>query len=260
MLLLALLTVTAPFVDVHKRFSVELPQNFQFSPMPGDLEGVAFAVQQSGSTGYAVVRIFPKSQNATTQTVARDALLALAKMPGYRVLKEEPCVLSGMPALCRRSVHDFTVQGGGKSLSSTKMQDDALLVHGNHVFMVHCEALAEVFGSFETPFVTFRSAVQFAGVTPSDPELSLIVSPLLGRWRMQSDKSVLFELRADGTFALAQATGTFRIEGSALLIQAQGGVEERFAWELAGNGLVLRSGAFNEPIRYEKVRKTKAQP
>lgn len=248
-------SLAAQFTDVHKRFTLELPEGFRFAPMPGDLEGVTFAATLGGSTAFAVVRIFPARQGATTEQVDREMLTVLQRQPGLRVVREGRCSLGGQAARCRRSVQSFEVD----TKQRTKMQEDALFLQGGTVYMLHVEALAEVFGTFETGFGTLRDTLQFSALGPEDPALQGLTSPLVGRWAMRADPSVILHLRADGTFTLAGSAGTFRIQGGAFVMLAHGGTDERFHWTVRGTELVVRSEAHDELIVYDRATK-KPQP
>ncbi len=253
--LLVALLVASPFEDIHKRFTVELPVGWRFTPMPGELESVSFQRRRDGIPAQAYVRVFP-AHNVSFADLD-DGLLSIgARQSGYKLLVHEPVELAGV----RGSRHRFVVNVKGDP-KLPKMVEERLAIHEGTAYLVHVETLADAFASFEDELDVFFKTLRFPGAPLGNEqgsgELQLLFGPLLGRWVMEDDPKTVLVLRADGTFSLAKAHGTYRSEGDALRMRPAGAGEETFTWRIDGEELLLSAPAVGGTIRYRRATSTR---
>ncbi len=253
LLTLALAAAPTPFEDVHRRFTLELPAGWQFSPIAGD-DGVAFRRQDGNLLANTTVRIIPLGPGDDLAAVGKVLAGIVERQKGYRVVAEGQTTLSGLPALRRRFVHAL-----GEDARYTKMAEDRMAVHGGNAYIIHVETLAEAFGSFERDFDVLLSSFTIPGAK-AEPELEPLSGELVGRWAMVVDPATILELRADGTFTLDGAAGVFRVAGQQLHLRPAGGGEESFAFRLRKDELTLGSPALGEPMRYRRLGTKKSKP
>jgi hypothetical protein len=255
--LLVCLALGASFDDIHHRFTLDLPEGWEFAPVPGD-EGAAFRRNNNGLLANASVRVFELDPADTLEAVAQALKSVVSKEEGYKILTEEKVSLSGISGFRRRAV--YTLRDDPRF---AKMVEDRVAIWKGRAHVLHVEALAEAFAGFEDDFGRIFSSY----VIPQAPAArgaELIRGPFIGRWVMVDDRDTILELRADGTFALAGEKGVFRVEASALTLRPTRGAEETFAYEVSGDELVLKGSALGEPIRYKRAAKAgkgkKTQP
>jgi len=244
-----LLAAPTAFEDTQQRFVIDLPAGWRFSPMPGDTAGAVFTAAVDGLGAVASVRVFALDQPVALAGAARDSLVIVSREPNFRLLTEEPCTLGGLAGVRRRYVHAV-----GDGSPRMKMVEDRLATYRQTIYLVRVEALAEAFAPFEADAVTLFASFRPRGVVPEPDSPGLIASPIIGRWALDGDATTIFELRSDGTFSLAGASGEFRLDGATLVTKAQGDGEEAFAFVVQGDRLTLSSPALGEPLGYTRVR------
>lgn len=240
-------SAAAPFEDVHGRFTVELPEGWQFAPIAGDTSGAAFRRDLEGLFALASVRAVQLGASASLEAFSRKVASALVKEPGYKQLAEELDTLAGVPAIRRKFV--MSVGRDGKLL---KMVEERVAVIGGTGFVVHVETVAEAFGTFEPDFAQLFASFVPKGVKAKSA--AVVTSSIVGAWVMVGDNDAKLDLKPNGTFRMSGMSGTYRIDGNKLVTQVVGTGQETFAWELLEGDLILSSPAFDEPIRYRRAR------
>jgi hypothetical protein len=250
MLLLVLTTLVAsPFQDNFKRFTLELPEGWHFSPVAGDDSGAAFKKDGHAVPAHAMVRVFAAG-GETLDSLVRESGAAVAKEPGYQLISEGQSALAGQPAY-RRRVSYFI--NGDKNM--VKLAEDRMLVAGDKAYVVHVETLASAFNTYEKDFDALFAGFAIAATGGGEVGAELLKGPFIGKWAMVGSESTLFELRADGTFDLDGTPGTYRVQSNELWALPQGGEEERFDWKVKGDELTLTSPNLGEPMRYKRWKK-----
>ena len=241
---MAAVSATTPFTDPLERFTVELPTGWSFAPLPGDTTGVSFRRELDGVPANFSVRLLRVKKGTGAAAVAADLARLVQKQPGYRIVAEELDSLAGRPAFRRRYV--VNING---DVAWPKMVEIRVAVHNHQAYVLHAETLAEAFGVFEKDFKKL-----FASFHPRDVAKTKAPS-LAGRWRMQVDANVLFELSEDGRFILGDVVGIFRVVGQQLITQMPNGAEETFTWKITDDMLTLSSANLDEPIVYRRADK-----
>lgn len=239
--------LATPFQDVHERFTIDLPPEWEFAPMPGDVGGASFRCKREHVVALASVRVIKVGAGTQLSELAKRVGAAAEKEPGYKRLVDELDILAGMPAVRRR--YQVNVDKEGKLVKTVEQR---IAIGERQGYVVHVESVAETFPAFEAEF-----AHLFGTFRPVDRKGTkakrMMASPVVGAWAMAEDPSAVLTLRADGSLSMGGAGGVYRVEGKRLIARLQGGGEETFTWELIEGDLVLSSPSLDAPIRYRKL-------
>jgi len=247
LLLIAPLLVSAPYEDLKRRFRLDLPDGWRWTPQPGDTLGEWFRKEDTGAIGNFGVRVVKLTGTMTLQDFAAQTENAMKSEPGYRKLLEQASMLGTHPTIKREYVMDVS----GSDAVQRRAQEQ-FLVNGEYGFWLHFETLAEGFDLFQRDvdhllagFVPI-SGGQRAKVAGKKAE------KIIGRWNKVED-NLRFDLRLDGTFTLGDQTGTYVIDEDELTITIPGKVVEKFHYAFLNNELVIAGPHLDEPIHYRRV-------
>jgi len=211
-LLLLSLALGVPFEDVEHRFHLDLPSTWSFTPQPGDSFGATFHRDQDGIFANATVRVMPFDLAVPLDVLVNRIAAASDAEPGFRLIERKASTVAGYPSVHRRYL---ALVNGDPRLP--KLVDQQILMVGRTGFVVHGEALAAAFPTFERDILhmsaTFvpgagRAQGQDAARRPLTPE------DLLGRWHTKGHTLVL---SAGGAITLDGEHGRYRLEDGTLL-------------------------------------------
>jgi hypothetical protein len=239
LLLLALLS--KPYKDPQERFSINLPKGWSV----GTSTTATATFTKSGRRGLAnlAIQLLPVQSGTAVAKIVVSLTQALETQPGYKLLEQGAAKLGGKTAARRR----YTVYVNGDP-TMPKIAEDRVIIEGPTAYVVHVEAMTDVFGAYSKEFnklwATFKPG---KGLAPQVHGVALV-----GTWEKIGDEGLVFVLRGDGTFDLGGHTGIFGQEGSAIILRPDGGGPEKFDWSIEGEVLTLTSAALGEPIRYRR--------
>ena len=239
------LALSAPFTDIQGRFTLDLPEGWQFAPLPGDTTGAAFARKAEEMFASASVRMMPVDPSSSAQVWATALVKAVAGQPGFKLQMKDDAKLGGANAARRR--YTVFVDGDPKR---PKVAEDRVVVQNGLAVFAHVETLDATFAMFEPDFAKiFASLALGAG----GPAAVGNAGAILGKWQMKDAPDTFFDLRSDGTFDLAGVGGTYQVQGDLLITRQNNGAVENFSFALEGDDLILSSPNLEEPIRYTRV-------
>jgi hypothetical protein len=249
--LLLAATVAAPFVDIQHRFSVNLPPQWAFAPLPGDVGGAAFRRVADGVIANAMVRVLPFNQPVDLQAFFAQIGASYGDEPGFRLLISEPTTLAGNRALRRRFV--AWVNGNPKM---PKLVEQRVTVLGTIGYVVHVETLADAFGIFERDF-----EMLFASFAPGN-NTQTPVAPgrrqhadlrgLTGKWQA-ADATHTLELSPSGVVVLDGARGRYHIDNGTLVCAMGENDERMYTVALQEGALELTGAEFGQGQSFRRV-------
>lgn len=251
MLALALVALlpSLAYQDIHQRFTVDLPNEWQLAPMPGDTGGVTFRRTREGVLAICSIRI-TNLKRMSLDTYVKKLIASNENEKGYRALIQEPDTLAGAPAYRRRFALDVDQEGKIK-----KTVEERIAIANGIGYIIHVETLEGAFDSFVADFQHFIDTFKPAGSEqPTSAQPSMGRFPVVGIWRMEGDANTVLALNPNGTLTMSGFTGLYRVEGGKLVVQLTGGIQEVFTWNLVGDTLTLVSPTLGEPIRYKRQR------
>lgn len=238
--------------DIKSRFRLDLPDGWQWSPQPGDTLGTWFKKRESIAIGNFGVRVVKLDHKNTLDALLKEAEGAIDDEPGYKKLGEKQVTIGGRPATQR----EYTMFVAGNDRTQRRVIDH-FLQNGDTAFWLHFEALAEGFDLFTDDlqhlldtFVPIAGG-QKVGVVGESALL------LVGRWQKIGDAELVMDLKADGTYTLGGAAGTYTVEKNALILRVNDG-EERFLYTLNKDELTVAGANLDVPIKYRKIEKSRA--
>lgn len=146
------------FEDIHQRFYLDLPANWQYTPPPGDDLGVYFRKEEDQSIAQLGIRIFPFQQPLGLDDLVQVAAKAAESQPNYRLLEAAKLMVAHHETMKRRYVVAVTSSKPdpqkpweGKT-NKTKMVQEYILLDDKVGYVLHAEALVEDFDGFEKDF------------------------------------------------------------------------------------------------------------
>lgn len=243
-----------PYQDTKQRFELKVADGWKLAPQFGDTSGMVFAREvprrEGGGTALLIVRTDP-SGGRSLATFIEEVEAAFAKMPGYSRGKEQSVTLGGRPATERR------YKTSGRRLRSTFSEANG------YFYLVHYEAprraakrlwpqAKSMITSFSMGSASARSPVGQAETTPGRA-----VDAPIGQWK--SDSGLVLKLDANGDYQLADVRGTYRVDGSSLVLSRPGGGRQSFTFEHDPDRgrLVLSSPDLPKPMVYRLIEEGK---
>lgn len=242
--LLFCVSVTAPFEDVNHRWTVDLPRDWQFVPEISKQGSSAFRRVHGGVPAQAAIFTFRAPEGVGLRQLLKQRDAAAREQEGYRRIEEGAAVLGGFKA--HRHKYEVVLDAE-KDLKKTV--EEWMTVGRGFAYVLHVETLSEEFGSFSRDFARLAETLKPTDGQPEGP----VKSPLIGKWAMVDDPSVILTLERDGSLALGEVQGTFSLSGNTLVTQLPGGAQEAFDWQLQGGLLTLSSESMGT-IRYRRLR------
>lgn len=236
--LLISLSVGAQFEDVYHRFTVDLPPDWIFVREQSKAGTSAFRRVYGGVPAQAAVVVFD-ARDISLRDLVKSRTAAARKQSGFRRIEDGRAVLGGFKG------HRFRFEAAVDD-SVTKTVEEWIAVGRGKAYIVHLETLSEEFNAFRRDFDRFVETLR-----PLDGRSTTSASPILGRWTMKQDPSVVLLLSRDGSLAFGEVRGRFTLNGSSLIAQLPGGAQEVFDWRLDDGELVLKSVTAGT-IRYER--------
>ncbi len=238
-----------PYQDTKQRFALTVADGWRLAPQFGDTSGMVFARdvarRDGGGTALLIVRADPIGGRSLAVFVD-EVESTFAKLPGYRARGEKAVTLDGRPAVRKQ------YRTKDRRLTSTFSEANGFF------YLVHFEAprraakrlwpqARRMLDSFRLGSARARSPV---GQRTS---LSRDVEAPVGRWK--SDSGLELVLDDDGGYRLADVRGTYRVDGTTLVLSRPGGGRQSFTYEHdADRGrLVLTSPKLPEPIVYRQI-------
>ncbi len=245
------LSLGVQYEDIHQRFTVDLPDQWQLAPMPGDTGGVTFRRTREQALAIVSIRV-TEVKKISLDAYAKSIVAQTEKQKSYRRLAAGIDKLAGVSAYRHRYALDIDEEGKMK-----KTAEDRMVVINGIGYVIHAESLEQTFDSFAMDFThfidTFRPAGQQGPSQAQQTNAARLV--LVGIWRMEDDRNTVLQLNPNGTMAMAGLTGMYRIEGTKLLMQIAGGQSETFTWSLTDDTLTLTAPQLgSDPIRYKKQK------
>ncbi|MEO0593988.1 MAG: hypothetical protein AAFZ38_10435 [Myxococcota bacterium] len=243
--LLALALVAAPFEDVTRRFTVDLPEGWLFVPELSKPGRAAFRRSHGGVPAQCAITTFRAPKGMALKKLIKTRGAAAKKQPDYRRIEESPAALGGFKAY--RFRYEVGIEG---SDGLKKTVEEWLTIGRGMVYVLHVETLSEEFDSFRRDFDRLAETL-----TPLDgrKQDGPIASPVIGRWVMVADPSVVLALENNGRLQLGDMHGTFTVNGSTLVTTMPQGQAEAFEWRVNGGVLVLSSPSMGA-ISYRRLR------
>jgi hypothetical protein len=243
----------ATYEDIKSRFRLDLPEGWKWNPQPGDTLGAWFRKQESIALGNFGVRVVKLDAQNTLAHLLKEAESAIVDEPGYRRLVDKQTTVAGRPATQR----EYTMYVAGSDRTQRRV-GDYFLQNGDYAFWLHFETLAEGYDLFTDDFQHMvETFVPIAGGQKASV-LGEQAQQLVGKWTKIGDAALVMELRADGTYTLGPASGTYALEKGALILRVEGQGEERFTYSLNKDELTVASPHLDVPIHYRKVVQRKA--
>ncbi len=248
MYLLYALLIGVSFVDNGHRFGVDLPEGWRVVPsypVSEEESLVTFQREFDGILAQGFVRVFPVGR-ATINEVVGQMAQANRKEPGFKLLGEGLERLGGMSAVRRR----YQSQVSGPQL--VKFAEDVISLDAGVCYVVHFEALAEVFDLFTADFMLVLNSFKTSGfdvATGDQPQ----AGPWVGTWAMRQREKVRLRLLGDGTFDLDGTQGTYVVNGPVLTTVLRDGQHEDFTWAVYDNELALSNDNLGKAIRYRRL-------
>lgn len=250
--MLALVIVSAlqglAYEDIHQRFTVDLPDQWQLAPMPGDTGGVTFRRTREGALALCTIRV-SELKKMTLDLYVKKWLDGIAQLPGYKPIDSQSDKIAGSPA--HRLKYGLAVDKEGKM---RKTVEDRITLIGGVGYMIHTESLEQSYDSFAADFAHFAETFRPAGQEVQPTQQTIGNLAVVGIWRMQDDRNTVLTLNPNGTMTMAGYTGLYRIDGPRLVMQLTGGTQEIFTWNIVGDTLTLVSPQLGEQIKYTRQR------
>jgi hypothetical protein len=251
--MLALVIVSAlqglAYEDIHQRFSVDLPAEWQLAPMPGDTGGVTFRRTREAALAICTIRI-SELKKMTLDAYTKKWTDSIAQLQGYKAGEVKPDKVAGAPA--SRVKYSLPVDQEGKIRKT--VEDRIVLINGVG-YMIHTESLDQSYDSFASDFAHLVETFKPAGSDQKATQQQTIGNlAVVGIWRMQDDRNTVLTLNPNGTMTMAAYTGLYRIDGPRLIMQLTGGTQEIFTWNVVGDTLTLVSPQLGEQIKYNRQR------
>lgn len=248
--LVALLSLSAPFEDIHKRFHFEVPAGWQFAPQPNS-KGAAFRKSVSGSMAQVFVTSMSFDLPLTLDAFGQAIGAASRQEPGYELLKEELDQLAGLPSLHR--VFIVYINGNPKM---PKMVDERIAVDRNTGYVIHCETRAEIFSAAQKDFVAFAANFE-PGPLPegkaqpsSSQTLAGVRSSVVGRWEGSGQ---ILHLSPSGVVLMGNSTGTYKLEPGLLTLDIDG-KQVMLQYQLNGDQLRVSGDVFGAGLDLTRVK------
>ncbi len=244
------LTLGVQYEDIHKRFTVDLPDQWQLAPMPGDTGGVTFRRTRDQALAIVSIRI-TEVKKMSLDTFSKSVVQQTEKQKTYRRLAAGIDKLAGGSAYRHRYALDVDEEGKVK-----KICEDRMAVINGIGYVIHAESLEQTFDSFAVDFGIFIDTFRPAGHQGPSQQQATNASrmPVVGMWRMEDDATTVLQLNPNGTMAMAGFAGMFRVEGDKLIMQISGGTTESFTWAIADDTLTLTSPSTGGPIKYKRSK------
>lgn len=210
-LVLFCLALGVPFEDVEHRFHLNLPAQWQFAPQPGDSGGATFHRNHDGVFANATVRVMPFDMAVPLDALVGRIAAASDQEPGFRLILRKEDRVAGYPSIHRRYL---VLVNGDPRLP--KMVDQQIFLVGRMGYVVHGEALADAFPTFEKDIAGLsNSFVPGTGAgAPAPARTRLTRAAVLGHWHGGGHS---LTLSSGGAITLDGMAGYFRLEEGALL-------------------------------------------
>lgn len=256
MLLLAVALIAAkPYEDTRHRFRVELPEVWTLSPQFGDTLGMSFQRELGSrsrkSQAALLIHVDPFQVNETREHA--DAYEKTLEEQGALEKKgESATTVGGNAALVR----DYRLSV--KKPKSEKTIRVYFLEAAGHRYQLHVEAAPRDFDKLEGDLQKIMKSFKplqggtKSGVEPIKIDAIDSAPNLTGRWT--NDDGLQMVLGGDGSFALAETTGRYEVQGNTLtmIIPNQGRESFTFAHDAVGGTLTLSSPNLETPMVYRK--------
>jgi hypothetical protein len=237
------------YEDIHQRFTIDLPNEWQLAPMPGDTGGVTFRRVRESALALCTVRI-SELKKMTLDVYVKRWIEGISQLPGYKAIESQPDKVAGAPA--QRVKYSLSVDKEGKL---RKTVEDRITLIGGVGYMIHTESLDQSYDSFNADFAHFIETFKPAGQDAKQANQQTVGNlAVVGIWRMQDDKNTVLTLNPNGTMTMAAYTGLYRLDGPRLVMQLTGGTQEIFTWNVVGDTLTLVSPQLGEAIKYNRQR------
>lgn len=250
-----------PYEDTKKRFRIELAEHWELAPRFGDMNGMTFqrVVRSRRGEALAILLIQIDSSGASGPKEYADAVEKdLEKQPGFARLGASTTD-SGRPALVR----EYKMLASKKPRIEKRARAHYFEARG-HLYLLHFESSAAEFARLEPEAEQMMRS--FTPLEPAaasgsesvrrDPDSSS-KSEIAGRWT-NNDGLVLI-LGDDGTFALADASGRYEVQGPTLtlIIPGQGRESFSFLHDAGAATLTLSSPNLGQPMTYRRATASK---
>jgi hypothetical protein len=258
-----LLVAARPYEDTRKRFRLELADQWTLVPQFGDTSGMTFrrVMKTRRGDSPAILLIHVDSAQVEDARAWADANEAeLKKQPGFSKLEEKAGMVGGKPALIREY----------KMLASKKPRIEKMVrVHfldaAGHHYLLHYESTVQEFHHAESDVEKMLES--FVPIAGSTQEKEAVAAPIdasakaiAGRWI--NDDELVLVLGDDGSFALADASGRYEVQGSKLtmIIPGQGRESFTFIHDPEQGTLTLSSDNLPKPMTYRRTGKASPPP
>ena len=244
----AALNLAAAYNDIHERFTVDLPAEWQLAPMPGDTGGVTFRRVREKTLAIVSIRVVAV-KSVTLDAYVKRLVDGSSKEQGYRPISGDNDTLAGQPAYKRKFGLDVDKEGKIK-----KIVEERIVVVNGFGYILHTESLDSTFDSFADDFKHFADTFQpKSGETGGTTVMAAQRSAIVGIWRMESEPTTTLVLNPNGSLTMGNLQGQYRVEGNKLIVQLNGSVQETFTWRKMGDSLTLSSQALGaDVIKYKK--------
>lgn len=244
------LALGVQYEDIHQRFTVDLPDQWQLAPMPGDTGGVTFRRTRDQALAIVSIRV-TEVKKMSLDDFSKQVVAQTEKQKTYRRLAAGIDKMAGASAYRHRYALDVDEEGKVK-----KTCEDRMAVLKGIGYVIHSESLEANYDSFAVDFGMFVDTFRPAGMQgPSQQQATNKARmPVVGMWRMDADNTTVLQLNANGTMAMAGFAGMYRVEGDKLIMQISGGQTENFTWQLADDVLTLTSPSTGGPITYKRSK------
>jgi hypothetical protein len=256
MLLVALSMIAAkPYEDTRHRFRVELPESWSLSPQFGDTHGMVFqrelGSRQRKSLATLIVHVDSVPANDSRE-YAEAHERSLEQQGALEKKGESTTTVGGNAALVR----EYTAVAS-KEPKLEKTMRAYFFEAAGHRYLLHLEAPSRDFSKLESDLEKIMKSFKAlqGGVKTSAPIQIDAIDPapnLTGTWT--NDDGLVMVLGGDGSFALAEATGRFEVQGNVLtmIIPNQGRESFTFAHDAVNQVLTLSSPNLETPMVYRK--------
>lgn len=248
-LVLIALQLAAPYEDIHERFKVDLPNEWQLAPMPGDTGGVTFRRVRDKTLALCSIRVTPL-KGVDLDGYVKRLTSGSANEQGYKPISGDSDTLAGHPAYKRKFGLDVDKEGKIK-----KIVEERITIINGFGYIVHAESLESTFDGFADDFKHFADTFQpkGGGEVAGTTVISAQRMALVGTWRLVSDPTTALVLNPNGTLTMGNLQGQYRIDANKLIMQLNGSVQETFNWSKLGDTLSLTSPSLGaDVIKYKK--------
>jgi hypothetical protein len=256
LIFLALSSVAArPYEDTRRRFRLELPEKWELVPQFGDTSGMTFrrVLKTRHGDVPAILLIHVDSVPAADAREYADAVEAqLKKQAGFTRLEEREGLVGGKPALIR----DYKMLASKKPKIEKQVRTHYIDAAAHH-YLLHFETTALEFHLVEKDLQQILDSFRpIAGASQKKEAHAPIASDsakaIAGRW--VNDDELVLVLGDDGSFALAEASGRYEVEGGKLtmIIPGQGRESFTFIHDPEQRTLTLSSENLGKPMVYRR--------